>query len=605
MKKIITSFMLLFSVAVVNAHVFVDQILISAKIDGTQQVPTVTTSATGVAGLFLNGNRDTLCVNINFTGLSGAPTGIHIHDALTGSNGPVVFDLGPFISGNKVSAIITGSTLSQSFIAKLLNGGYYINIHTTANPNGEIRGQLWPETDWAFYTALTGLEQGPPVVTTASGVGAFALIKHQGVLKFNIAMNGLSGAITGAHLHTAATGSNGPVAIDLAPFISGNKIQGEVNTATLTTFISDLKAGMIYLNVHTAANPNGEIRSQLRGYMQNIGLDAWFNGAQQSPSVTTSAYGQANVRLTTKFDSLYYDVQASGLSGAITGAHFHNAPAGSNGAVVWDISPNINGNRITGSITGTALTTALIRNMLEGELYINIHTAANPNGEIRGQVYSFLRHGHNLNLTGAQQVPAVTTTAQGGGIVSTDRYGESAHYMFTFNGLTQTGTHFHSGAGGTNGSVLYDLTPMISNNSAFGYWKNTDATAFTSINSLNMNHSMVYLNVHTAANANGEIRGQVDGQYSCSAAPAGIKNNSLTGIEAIYPNPTNGQLNIRFNDNSMRTIEIMDITGKTMSVTKTESTDQMVNMVDLTAGVYFIKISSSTNSTIVHKIIKN
>ncbi len=600
MKKIITSLVLLCSVYFINAQVHVDQILISAKIDGAQQVPTVTTNASGVAGLFLNGNRDTLCLNINFTGLSGVPTGIHIHDGITGANGSVALDLAPFISGNKVTAVITGNTLSQAFIAKLLNGGFYINIHTTANPNGEIRGQLWPETDWAFYTALTGLEQVPPVVTTASGVGAFALSKHQGVLKFNVAMNGLSGSITGAHLHTGAIGVNGPVAIDLASFISGNKIQGEVNTATLTTFINDLKAGLIYLNIHTAANPNGEIRSQLRGYTQSIGMDAWFNGAQQSPSVTTSAYGQASVRLTTKFDSVYYDVQASGLSGAITAAHFHNAPAGSNGGVAHDISANINGNRITGSITGTALTTAFIKNLLKGELYINLHTAANPNGEIRGQVYSFLRHGHNIDLTGGQQVPAVTTSATGGGIVSTDRYQQSAHYMFTVSGLTPTATHFHNGALGANGGVAYDLTTAVTNNGAFGYWKNTDATPFNATHSSNMNQSLIYLNVHTTANANGEIRGQANGKYSCSAAPAGVKDNMLTNVSAIYPNPTSGVLNISFNDNSVKNIVITDITGKIMSTTQTENTEYTINMSDLTAGVYFLKINSS-----VHKIIKN
>src|ERR1043165_9124212 len=127
MKKIITSFLLLISVAG-NAHVFTDKIFISAKIDGAQQVPVVTTNASGVAGLFLNATHDTLCVNVNFTGLSGAATGIHLHEAAVGANGPVVLDLTPYISGNKISAVITGTVLSPSFITKLLNGAYYVNI---------------------------------------------------------------------------------------------------------------------------------------------------------------------------------------------------------------------------------------------------------------------------------------------------------------------------------------------------------------------------------------------------------------------------------------------------------------------------------------------
>jgi hypothetical protein len=604
MKKTITSLLLLISVAA-SAHVFTDKILVSAKIDGAQQVPVVTTNASGVAGLFLNGTHDTLCVSVNFTGLSGAPNGIHLHEAAVGANGPVVLDLTPYINGNKISAIITGTTLSSSFITKLLNGAYYINIHTAANSGGEIRGQLWVETEGAYYVKLSGAEQVPSNTVTASGVGAFALIKHQGILKFNIVANGLTGAITGAHLHTGAIGVNGPVTIDLTSFVSGNKIQGEVNTATMTTFITDLKAGNIYLNIHTAANSGGEIRSQLRYYPYSLGFDAWLNGAQQTPSISTTAVGQAAVRLTTKWDTLYYDVQATGLSGAITGAHFHNAPTGSSGPVAFDITPNINGNRITGVLTGTAITTALISDLMKGNLYINLHTTANPNGEIRGQVQSFVRHGHNIDMSGAQQVPAVTTSAQGGGIVSTDRYGESAHYMFTMSGLTPTGTHFHSGGAGTNGAVLYDLTAAVTNNGAFGYWKSTDTSPFNATHSLNMNHAFVYLNVHTSANASGEIRGQVNGEYSCSAAPSGVKINALSEVNSIYPNPTSGILNINFNDNNMRTIAITDLTGKIISVTKTENADHKLNMSDLTPGVYFVKISSSENSTIVYKVIKN
>jgi hypothetical protein len=177
--------------------------------------------------------------------------------------------------------------------------------------------------------------------------------------------------------------------------------------------------------------------------------------------------------------------------------------------------------------------------------------------------------------------------------------------MFTVSGLTPTGTHFHSGGAATTGAVLYDLTSAVTNNAAFGYWKNTDATPFNSTHSLNMNHAFVYLNVHTGANAGGEIRGQVNGDYSCSAAPSGIKTNLVGEVSNLYPNPTNGILNINFNSNNMRTIEISDITGKVMSITKTEAMDHKMNISELTPGVYFVKISSLENSAVVYKIIKN
>jgi len=607
MKKITLS---LFALAIsstlsINAHTFIDKLLVAAKIDGAQQVPSITTNASGVAGLTLNNAHDTLCVNINFTGLTGAANGLHIHEAAIGVNGPVVFDLTPFITGNKVSAVITGSTLSQSFISKLLSGSYYINIHTVANPGGEIRGQLLLETDASYYTNLNGAQQVPVVTTTAVGVGVFTLSKHQGILKFSMVANGLSGAITGAHLHTGAIGVNGPVTIDLTSFITGNKIVGEVNTATMTTFISDLKAGNIYLNIHTAANPGGEIRSQLKWYNQSLSFDAYLNGAQQTPSISVAGIGQANIRLTTKFDTLYYDVLANGLSGAITGAHFHKAPTGSSGPVVVDITPNINGNRITGIVTGTALSTSFIGDLLEAHLYINLHTAANANGEIRGQVQSFIRHGHIIEMSGGQQVPAVTTSATGGGIVSTDRNQENAHYMFTVSGLTPTAAHFHSGAAATTGGVLYDLSAALVNNGAFGYLKNTDAVPFTSINSLNMNHSMVYLNVHTTANPNGELRGQTEGYYSCSAAPNGIKDNAKNNFVKIFPNPAKDNLTLVFENNESRNIEIVDITGKVVMSATSESFEYKMNVSSLLTGMYIVKVRSQSGNVSLNKMAKD
>ena len=78
-----------------------------------------------------------------------------------------------------------------------------------------------------------------------------------------------------------------------------------------------------------------------------------------------------------------------GLTGSIAAAHFHNAAAGTDGGVVRTISGDFTGNTASGLWTGTdsePLTDALIAELLAGNLYVNIHTAANGAGEIRGQV---------------------------------------------------------------------------------------------------------------------------------------------------------------------------------------------------------------------------
>lgn len=82
-----------------------------------------------------------------FTNLTGAATGTHIHDpAGVGANASVLFDLAPGHFPATIPAtggLIFGSVVySPAQATNLLAGLNYVNIHTAANPNGEIRGQL-------------------------------------------------------------------------------------------------------------------------------------------------------------------------------------------------------------------------------------------------------------------------------------------------------------------------------------------------------------------------------------------------------------------------------------------------------------------------------
>jgi hypothetical protein len=88
-------------VSAINLHAthLQSHLLFTARMDGAQEVPAITTTASGVASFSLNGTRDTLCINVSLQGLSGPVNGIHIHEGLPGVNGDVILDLTPFISG--------------------------------------------------------------------------------------------------------------------------------------------------------------------------------------------------------------------------------------------------------------------------------------------------------------------------------------------------------------------------------------------------------------------------------------------------------------------------------------------------------------------------
>ena len=106
----------------------------------------------------------------------------------------------------------------------------------------------------------------------------------------------------------------------------------------------------------------------------------------------------------------------------------------------------------------------------------------------------------HANLVGANGVPAVTTDAAGSCYVSLA--GSTLTYTCTVEGLDVTAAHFHLGAADENGAVLHAIE--FTGNEASGTWTDLTEAQITALNA-----EGIYVNVHTAANPDGEIRGQV------------------------------------------------------------------------------------------------
>lgn len=112
-------------------------------------------------------------------------------------------------------------------------------------------------------------------------------------------------------------------------------------------------------------------------------LTARLTGASEVPMVMTDATGTVEATLTPGSNLLTWTVTYSGLSGPAMAGHFHGpALAGQNAGVVVPI-----GGPLASPITGSAtLTPSQAADLTAGKWYVNLHTAANPNGEARGQV---------------------------------------------------------------------------------------------------------------------------------------------------------------------------------------------------------------------------
>ncbi len=111
----------------------------TARLSGSSEVPPVPGSGSGNVEGMLNQQSGVLSWTVTHSGLSGPVTAAHFHGpALVGQNAGVVVPIG----GAMDSPIKGQATLTAPQMADLLAGRWYVNLHTAANPNGEIRGQV-------------------------------------------------------------------------------------------------------------------------------------------------------------------------------------------------------------------------------------------------------------------------------------------------------------------------------------------------------------------------------------------------------------------------------------------------------------------------------
>lgn|GEM_PF-1630716 len=306
--------------------------------------------------------NNTVSYYIVFQGLTGVETVSHIHGFAPAGVGAGVVH--PLPLGNPKIGVWNYSEAQE---ADILAGRTYVNIHSTAAPGGEIRGQIV-----SHVADIDGAQENPAVTTAARGWGVFTIDTLSNTLSYHIEFAGLSAAETAAHIHGfAAHGTNAGVVHPLPP---GSPKIGVWNyPESAERAILD---GMTYVNIHSSAHPGGEIRGQV------VPIVAPIDATQENPSTgVPSAAGCGLFSIDRANDQLGYDIRAGGLSAAESAAHIHGfAPRGTNAGVVH---PMTVGPRKLGvwSYPG-ARENAILR----GRTYVNVHTGAHPGGEMRGQI---------------------------------------------------------------------------------------------------------------------------------------------------------------------------------------------------------------------------
>jgi len=198
---------------------------------------------------------------------------------------------------------------------------------------GEVRGQVVPKGVDVARTELQGAQENPAIVN-APGINGVAYVT------FSEAQNSVVGAVTvegftpfldapigPVHIHSSFAGRNGGVIIPLAVVPGTDELQyfGNESAAIAAIDFDLLAAGGYYVNVHSAANPSGEVRGQIVPSNVDVARTK-LQGAQQNPAVDSN-------------DLEYSGTQADAIA---------------------DIDFDM---------------------LAEGGYYVNVHSAANPGGE--------------------------------------------------------------------------------------------------------------------------------------------------------------------------------------------------------------------------------
>ncbi len=289
----------------------------------------------------------------------------HIHLAPPNTNGSVVFGLNS--PDSPISDTWAIDTLS---LRDLLRGDLYVNVHTSAFPGGEIRGQIVREPiRWAFR--LNGSEAG-----TGSSATGFA------VLELNADMNELSihvehdvVDVLDGHIHLGPIGVDGSVVYGFSSVTSPIDETWALTKTDITRLLTD----SLYVNIHSNAFPAGEIRGQIDQdpIMLNVAMDE--SQASACAGTGSAAVGQVAVAL--KDGGREMTLAGTHDVASPIDAHVHLGGLCVNGGVAFGFS-----SPASPIHEQWYLTRADVINYLKGDLYVNIHSTPFPGGEIRGQL---------------------------------------------------------------------------------------------------------------------------------------------------------------------------------------------------------------------------
>jgi len=162
---------------------------------------------------------------------------------------------------------------NKLLLASILGLAISLSVLLTVSVVDQIHAAKYP-----YDAPLSGQDEVPAVQTSATGQGEFT-VPANGTMKYRVNVTGITNA-SAAHIHMAKAGENGDVIADLLNTptskdkdtaygmifrgnLSDSSLKGPMQGKTLDDLAAAMDSGDVYVNVHTAEHPDGEIRGQV------------------------------------------------------------------------------------------------------------------------------------------------------------------------------------------------------------------------------------------------------------------------------------------------------------------------------------------------------
>ncbi|RPI23810.1 MAG: CHRD domain-containing protein [Acidobacteria bacterium] len=279
-----------------------------------QEPGNITSTATGQCLGRLDGNAFEVICSHTVQNVTAA----HIHRAPAGTNGGIIH---PFDSA--VSPFRGLFQLTAAELTDLQAGNLYVNVHSTAYPGGEIRGQIGPRADSAVSFPLEASQETGNVTSTATGRCMAVLSPDDSAFTVGCSHNVASASA--AHIHAAAAGTDGSVVFGFATptLIFDRATAGDTrftDTYRYADFLDDLRAGGLYVNVHSPTYPSGEIRGQIPkpGVVQSF--PQFGNGGGQGGVTSSVVLTNPSSTATAEGTVYFFDANGQPLTIGLTGS---------------------------------------------------------------------------------------------------------------------------------------------------------------------------------------------------------------------------------------------------------------------------------------------